>query len=83
MDSGRAFGYHKPEAPDAPGKSLERSIHMNVKSTLLIALSFGLALLAAGCKKTEPAPAAAAPEFGWQIDQFADLRVLRYQVPGF
>ncbi len=29
------------------------------------------------------AAAAAAPEFHWQIDQFADLRILRYQVPGF
>jgi dipeptidyl-peptidase-3 len=83
MDSGRALDYHKREASDAPGKSLERSIHMNVKSTILIALCFGLVFLAAGCKKTEPEPAAAAPEFGWQIDQFADLRILRYQVPGF
>ncbi len=56
---------------------------MNVKSTLLLALCFGLAFLAAGCKKTGPEPAAAAPEFQWQIDQFADLRILRYQVPGF
>jgi dipeptidyl-peptidase-3 len=56
---------------------------MNVKSSLLLALCFGLAVLAAGCKKTEPGPAAAAPEFNWQIDQFADLRILRYQVPGF
>ena len=56
---------------------------MNVKNTLLLALCFGLAFLAAGCKKTGPEPAAAAPEFGWQIDQFADLRILRYQVPGF
>ena len=56
---------------------------MNVKSTLLLALCFGLAFLAAGCKKTGPEQAAAAPEFQWQIDQFADLRILRYQVPGF
>ncbi len=58
---------------------------MNVKSSLLLALCFGLAVLAAGCKKKEPEPqpAAAAPEFQWQIDQFADLRILRYQVPGF
>jgi dipeptidyl-peptidase-3 len=56
---------------------------MNVKSPLLLLLCFGLAFLAAGCKKTEPEPAAAAPEFPWQIDQFADLRILRYQVPGF
>jgi dipeptidyl-peptidase-3 len=58
---------------------------MNIKSALLLALCIGLAGLACGCKKKEPepAPAAAAPEFQWQIDQFADLRILRYQVPGF
>ena len=26
---------------------------------------------------------AGRPEFQWQIDQFADLKILRYQVPGF
>lgn len=32
----------------------------------------------------EPGPVAAGPgEFQVQIDQFADLRVLRYQIPGF
>jgi len=58
---------------------------MNVRSSILLVLCFGLILLAAGCRKKEPEPpaAAAAPEFQWQIDQFADLRILRYQVPGF
>ncbi len=59
---------------------------MNMKSAFLLAvLCFGLVFVAAGCKKKEPAPepAAAAPEFQWQIDKFADLQVLRYQVPGF
>jgi len=58
---------------------------MNVRSSILLALCFGLILVAAGCRKKEPEPpaAAAAPEFQWQIDQFADLRILRYQVPGF
>ncbi len=56
---------------------------MNIKSSLLLALCLGLVVLAAACKKPEPEQAAAAPEFGWQIDQFADLRILRYQVPGF
>ncbi len=58
---------------------------MNIKSSLLLALCIGMVGLAFGCKKKEPepAPAAAAPEFQWQIDQFADLRILRYQVPGF
>ena len=36
-----------------------------------------------GCRRSGPAPAAEAPEFPWQIDQFADLKILRYQVPGF
>jgi dipeptidyl-peptidase-3 len=54
------------------------------KAFVLAVLCSGLALIAAGCKKKESAPAAAAaPEFQWQIDQFADLKVLRYQVPGF
>jgi dipeptidyl-peptidase-3 len=56
---------------------------MNIKSSFLLALCCGLVVLAAGCRKKEPAPAAAAPEFNWQVDQFADLRILRYQVPGF
>jgi dipeptidyl-peptidase-3 len=61
---------------------------MTMKSSLLLALCVGLVALAVGCKKKEPAPgpaaaAPAAPEFAWQIDQFADLRILRYQVPGF
>jgi dipeptidyl-peptidase-3 len=58
---------------------------MNFRTLVLFTLCFGLAVLAVDCKKKEPEPAAAAPapEFNWQIDQFADLRILRYQVPGF
>ena len=56
---------------------------MNIKSVVLLVLCFGVAALAAGCRKPEPEPSAAAPEFQWQIDQFADLKILRYQVPGF
>jgi dipeptidyl-peptidase-3 len=58
---------------------------MNVKSLLLLPLFLGLVFLAAGCKKKEPQPPAAEaePEFQWKIDQFADLQILRYQVPGF
>ena len=83
MDSGRAFGYHKHEAFLRSQNDYERLIHMNVKNSLRLALCFGLVILASGCRKTEPVPAAAAPEFPWQVDQFADLKVLRYQVPGF
>jgi dipeptidyl-peptidase-3 len=58
---------------------------MNMKSSLLVLVCIGLVGLAAGCKKKEPEPppAAAAAEFQWKVDQFADLQVLRYQVPGF
>lgn len=59
---------------------------MSQKCPFLLLLCFGIAVLSAGCRKTEPEPAAAAPvapEFQWQIDQFADLKILRYQVPGF
>jgi dipeptidyl-peptidase-3 len=60
---------------------------MNIRSSLWLILCLALVGLAAGCKKKEPAPqpasAAPAAEFQWQIDQFADLRILRYQVPGF
>jgi len=56
---------------------------MNNRKSLILALTFALVILAAGCKKTEPQPEAAAQDFKWQIDQFSDLRILRYQVPGF
>ncbi|MBN2266584.1 MAG: dihydrofolate reductase [Candidatus Aminicenantes bacterium] len=58
---------------------------MNGKSLILLTLGFGLVFLTAGCKKQEPEPPAAAAEteFQWKIDQFADLQILRYQVPGF
>ncbi len=56
---------------------------MNIKSVFLLVLCFGLAALASGCRKPRPEPAATAPEFAWQVDRFADLQVLRYQVPGF
>ncbi len=57
-----------------------------MKSSKALILSFSVALMviAAGCKKPAPEPqAAAAADFKWQVDQFADLRILRYQVPGF
>jgi dipeptidyl-peptidase III len=53
---------------------------MTIKKTLLFVLALTLTFLAAGCRKAETP---AAPEFAWQVDQFADLRILRYQVPGF
>jgi dipeptidyl-peptidase-3 len=60
---------------------------MAMKSSFLLLLCVGLIGLASGCRKKGPEPpapaAAAAPEFPWKIDQFADLQILRYQVPGF
>jgi len=56
---------------------------MNIKKSLILAMAFALVILAAECKKSEPQPEAAAQEFKWQIDQFADLKILRYKVPDF
>jgi dipeptidyl-peptidase-3 len=56
---------------------------MSMKNALLFLLCAGLVVVSAGCKKKAPEPAATASEFQWQIDQFADLRILRYQVPAF
>ena len=56
---------------------------MNIKKSLILAMAFVLVILAVECKKSETQPEAAAQEFKWQIDQFADLKILRYKVPGF
>ncbi len=56
---------------------------MSRKRILVSFVLMAVVVLILGCKKTEPQPEAAAPEFRWQIDQFADLKILRYQVPGF
>jgi dipeptidyl-peptidase-3 len=56
---------------------------MKFKKSLILALAFVMVILAAGCKKAEKPVETAAQEFQWQIDRFADLRVMRYQVPGF
>ncbi|MDH7511756.1 MAG: hypothetical protein QHH14_02290 [Clostridiales bacterium] len=56
---------------------------MKMKKFLACVWVFSLLILATGCKKTRTQPEAAAQEFKWQVDQFADLRILRYQVPGF
>ncbi|NOR11908.1 MAG: dihydrofolate reductase [Candidatus Aminicenantes bacterium] len=58
---------------------------MTIKRTLILALAFILVVLTVVCQKsqTEPEAEAAAQEFKWQVDKFADLRILRYQVPEF
>ncbi len=61
---------------------------------LLASLILGVSLLLQGCGgNTEtpspetaapaPEPEAAAPEFVFEADRFADIRILRYQIPGF
>ena len=46
-------------------------------------MAFLVVIFTGGCKKAEEPAEAAAQEFQWQIDQFADLRIMRFQVPGF
>jgi dipeptidyl-peptidase-3 len=50
---------------------------MKNKKSIIWVLVLAMAILVTGCKKTE------IQDFQWQIDQFSDLRILRYQVPGF
>lgn len=47
-------------------------------------LLFGLiAIFMIGCQQPAETEAETADDFQWQVDQFADLRILRYQVPGY
>jgi dipeptidyl-peptidase-3 len=67
------------------GQKKGEVISMTIKRTLILALAFILVVLTVVCQKsqTEPEAEAAAQEFKWQVDKFADLRILRYQVPEF
>jgi len=56
---------------------------MKIKTSFILGLAFLMVILVAGCKKAEEPAEAAAQEFQWQIDQFSDLKILRYKVPGF
>jgi dipeptidyl-peptidase-3 len=56
---------------------------MKIKTSLILVMTFLIVILIGGCKKAEEPAEAAAQEFQWQIDKFADLKILRYQVPGF
>jgi dipeptidyl-peptidase-3 len=56
---------------------------MKIKTSFILLLAFSMVILAGTCKKAEEPVEAAAQEFEWQIDKFADLRVMRFQVPGF
>ncbi len=55
---------------------------MTVKQLFVLAFMALVLFPAVGCQKTD-LTSEAAIEFTWQVDQFADLRILRYQVPGF
>ena len=55
---------------------------METKKVLLSLFMVVIVLMAVACTKPAEKPAAVA-DFKWQVDQFADLRILRYQVPGF
>ena len=51
---------------------------------ILIFLFLGLMVFyTVGCQKPAEKTAKTGDDFKWQVDQFADLRILRYQVPGF
>ena len=54
------------------------------KIFILLFIGF-IVMSSTGCKKAaEKAKEAEAKQaFKWQVDQFADIRILRYQVPGF
>ncbi len=58
---------------------------MKTQRKLVFTLALLMVVLAVGCQKsqTEPEAEAAAQDFKWQVDKFADLKILRYQVPGF
>ncbi|MFC2160284.1 dihydrofolate reductase [Acidobacteriota bacterium] len=55
---------------------------MTIKRLLSLAFITVVLFSVVGCQKAEQTSAAEA-DFVWQVDQFADLRILRYQVPGF
>ena len=55
---------------------------MTIKRLCVLAFIAFIIFPAVGCQKTEQTSEAVG-EFSWQVDQFADLRILRYQVPGF
>ena len=49
----------------------------------IILAAFALSMITACNQDPKEPEVAVEPEFKWEIDQFADLRVLRYQVPGW
>jgi dipeptidyl-peptidase-3 len=56
---------------------------MKTKHFLILGLLLFAVMFIGGCKNAEQQPEASVEDFQWQVDQFADLRILRYQVPEF
>jgi dipeptidyl-peptidase-3 len=56
---------------------------MKIKTSFILLMAFLMVIMIGGCKKAEESAETAAQESQWQIDRFADLRVIRYQAPGF
>ena len=54
-----------------------------MKRIVIPTLVLGLMVLVTACKKPAPQPEPQAGAFQWQIDQFADAKILRYQSKGF
>jgi len=56
---------------------------MTSKRFCILAIVVIVIFPAVGCQKIDQPPEATSQDFKWQVDQFADLRILRYQVTGF
>jgi len=57
-------------------------INMTIKRLCALAVIAFVLFPAVGCQKAD-LTSEAEGDFTWQVDQFADLRILRYQVPEF
>jgi len=64
-------------------KKIREADIMKTKHLWILGLLLAVFLFSGDCKKAEQQTGATSEDFQWQVDQFADLRILRYQVPGF
>jgi len=83
VDSGHKFGYDGSFEIDSSNH--HERVKMNIKRFVVLALAFVMVFWVSGCQKSQPEAETetVSQEFQWQVYQFADLRILRYQVPGF
>ncbi|MFO7673259.1 MAG: dihydrofolate reductase [Lutibacter sp.] len=56
---------------------------MNIKYLLPMLLTAALFFSCADQKKEENPTTAVSTEFNYEVEQFADVKILRYQIPGF